>query len=51
VNIFAALFGAVVGGARGAVVEADKKGLLLLDASPQSEAVKDVIRIKEILEA
>jgi CO dehydrogenase maturation factor len=33
-----------------AVVEADKKGLLLLDISPQSEAVKDVIRIKEILE-
>lgn len=34
-----------------AVVEADKKGLLLLDVSPGSEAVKDVIRIKEILEA
>jgi CO dehydrogenase maturation factor len=34
-----------------AVVEADKKGLLLLDVSPQSEAVKDVIRIKDILEA
>lgn len=34
-----------------AVVEADKKGLLLLDVSPQSEAVKGVIRIKDILEA
>jgi CO dehydrogenase maturation factor len=34
-----------------AVVEADKNGHLLLDISPQSEAVKDVIRIKEILEA
>lgn len=34
-----------------AVVDADKRGQLLLDASPQSEAVKDMIRIKEILEA
>jgi CO dehydrogenase maturation factor len=34
-----------------AVIEADKKGELLLDASPQSEAVKDMISIKEILEA
>lgn len=34
-----------------AVMEADKEGLLLLDISPQSEAVKDIMRIKEILEA
>ncbi len=32
-------------------MEADKKGLLLLDSSPRSVAVKNVIRIKEILEA
>lgn len=34
-----------------AVMEADKKGLHFMDFSPHSEALKDMIRIKEILKA